>query len=82
MAALVEIAPDFAPWSDDLTRLDGRIAALEGRQPAPERTAARACDPPCSAGDAPSPAAAAVVLASDARQRIGSLPPAKAKIDN
>ena len=80
MAALVEIAPDFAPWNEDLERFDGRIAALEGRAAAPARTAARACDP-CT-DDPPSAPAAAVVLASDARQRIGSLPPVKTKLDN
>ena len=82
MAALVEIAPNFTPWNEDLAHFDRRIAALEGRAVPPARTvAAAACEPQCSE-DPPAASAAAVVLAGDARQRIGSLPPVKTKVDN
>jgi tetratricopeptide (TPR) repeat protein len=82
MAALVEIAPNFTPWNDDLARFDRRIAALEGRDvPLARTVAAAACEPPCSE-ESPAASTAAVVLASDARQRIGALPPIKTKVDN
>src|SRR5262249_3742491 len=83
MASLVETAPNFAPWNEDLAHFDRRIATLEGRTVPATRTAATAvCEPPCADDPPAPPATAAVGLASDARQRIGSRPPVKTKVDN
>jgi len=78
MAALVETAPHFEQWTTDVARLDGQIAALEGRGPA--RTAAWPCDPACTGDAKISPEL--LTPANSLRYRIGSHPAISTKISN
>jgi hypothetical protein len=78
MAGLVETSPHLEQWASDLARLDGQIAALEGR--APTRAAARPCDPACAGDSKVSEGPVAPV--SSLRYRIGSLPAVITKISN
>jgi hypothetical protein len=95
--ATLDVSPDLTQWTADLARFDARIATLTGRS-APRAVTPGVAATTESPGGAATPATvataaacegcpagattASVLVASDLRSRIDSLPAATSKLDN